>query len=435
VAAREPSRREGSKQISSKACFGWAKSVFLFMNLQSKKKETEMTHQSESNVVETVVQLLCESGLSQMAEAVRIMLNEAMRIERSCAIEAEPYQRNDNRRGYANGFKPKTLDTRLGKITFQVPQTRGVEFYPSALEKGVRSERALKLAVAEMYVQGVSTRKVTAVMQQLCGLDVSSTQVSRAAQLLDDELSAWRQRPIGEIPYLMLDARYEKVRHGGSVVSCAVLIAVGVNSEGLRTLLGVSVSLSEAEVHWRDFLASLQDRGLHGVKLIVSDDHAGLNAARQARFPSVPWQRCQFHLQQNAGHYVPRIEMRREVASTLRAIFDAPDRTEADRLLELASRKYEKSAPKLAEWLSVNVPDGLTVFAFPAEHRRRLRTSNVLERLNKEIKRRTRVATLFPNEGALLRLVSAILMEISEEWETQKIYLTMENSGSVKRNE
>jgi putative transposase len=297
------------------------------------------------------------------------------------------------------------------------------------------NDRALKLAVAEMYVQGVSTRKVTAVMQQLCGLDVSSTQVSRAAQLLDDELSAWRQRPIDEIPYLMLDARYEKVRHGGSVFSCAVLIAVGVNSEGLRTLLGVSVSLSEAEVYWRDFLASLQNRGLHGVKLIVSDDHAGLNAARQARFPSVPWQRCQFHLQQNAGHYVPRIEMRREVGSTLRSIFDAPDRTEADRLLELAIRKYEKSAPKLAEWLSANVPDGLTVFAFPAEHRRRLRTSNVLERLNKEIKRRTRVATLFPNKAALLRLVSAILMEISEDWETQKIYLTMENRGSVKRNE
>jgi len=392
-----------------------------------------MTHQPESSVVETVVQLLCESGLSQMAEAVRIMLNEAMRIERSRAIEAEPYQRTEQRRGYANGFKPKTLDTRLGKITFQVPQARGVEFYPSALEKGVRSERALKLAIAEMYVQGVSTRKVTEVMQQLCGLDVSSTQVSRAAQLLDDELCAWRQRPIGEIPYLMLDARYEKVRHGGSVVSCAVLIAVGVNSEGRRTLLGVSVSLSEAEVHWREFLASLQDRGLHGVKLIISDDHAGLNSARQARFPSVPWQRCQFHLQQNAGHYVPRIEMRREVASNLRSIFDAPDRTEADRLLELAIRKYEKSAPKLAEWLSANISEGLTVFAFPTMHRRRLRTSNVLERLNKEIKRRTRVATLFPNEASLLRLVSAVLMEISEEWETQKIYLTMENSGHITR--
>ena len=394
-----------------------------------------MAHQSESNVVDTVVQLLCESGLSQMAEAVRIMLNEAMRLERTQVIEAKPYQRTENRRGYANGFKPKTLDTRLGAITFQVPQTRNVEFYPSALEKGVRSERALKLAIAEMYVQGVSTRKVTEVMQQLCGLDVSSTQVSRATQLLDEELNAWRQRPIGEIPYLVLDARYEKVRHGGSVVSCAVLIAVGITPEGHRSLLGVSVSLSEAEVHWREFLGSLQDRGLHGVKLIVCDDHTGLKAARQARFSGVPWQRCQFHLQQNAGHYVPRVEMRSEVAADLRAIFDAPDRPEADRRLEMTIRKYEKSAPKLAAWLSGNVPEGLTVFALPAAHRRRLRTSNLLERLNKEIKRRTRVATLFPNEAALLRLVSAVLMEISEEWETEKIYLRMENSGLITQEE
>lgn len=392
-----------------------------------------MAHQSESTVVETVVQLLCESGLSQMAEAIRIMLNEAMRIERSRAIEAEPYQRTERRKGYANGYKPKTVATRLGAITVQVPQTRDVEFYPSALEKGVRSERALKLAIAEMYVQGVSTRKVTEVMQQLCGLDVSSAQVSRATQLLDEELKSWRQRSIGEIRYLVLDARYEKVRHGGSVVSCAVLIAVGITPEGHRSLLGVSVSLSEAEVHWRDFIASLQDRGMHGVLLIVSDNHAGLKAAREARFPGVPWQRCQFHLQQNAGHYVPRIDMRVQVASDLRVIFNSPDRTEANRHLQIAVKKYEKSAPKLAAWMSENVPEGLTIFAFPEAHRRRLRTSNMLERINKEIKRRTRVATLFPNEAALLRLVSAVLMEISEEWETEKIYLRMENSGLIKQ--
>jgi len=394
-----------------------------------------MAHQSESSVVETVVQLLCESGLAHMAEAVRIILNQAMRIERSQAIEAGPYQRTERRKGYANGYKPKTMNTRLGAITFEVPQTRGVEFYPSALEKGVRSERALKLAVAEMYVQGVSTRKVTEVMQQLCGLDVSSTQVSRATQLLDEELSAWRKRPIGEIPYLVLDARYEKVRHGGSVVSCAILIAVGITPEGHRSLLGVSVSLSEAEVHWREFLASLQERGLHGVRFIVSDNHAGLKAALQVRFSGIPCQRCQFHLQQNAGHYVPRIGMRSEVATALRSIFNALDRADADRRLELVVRKYQKSAPKLADWLSANVPDGLTVLSLPEAHRRRLRTSNMLERLNKEIKRRTRVATLFPNEASLLRLVSAVLMEISEEWETEKIYLRMESSASAIQGE
>jgi putative transposase len=394
-----------------------------------------MARQSESNVVETVVQLLCESGLSQMAEAVRIMLNEAMRLERSRAIEAEPYQRTELRRGYANGFKPKTVDTRLGAITFEVPQTRNVEFYPSALEKGIRSERALKLAIAEMYVQGVSTRKVTAVMQQLCGLDVSSAQVSRATQLLDEELKAWRQRPIGDTRYLILDARYEKIRHGGSVVSCAVLIAVGITPEGHRSLLGVSVLLSEAEVHWRDFIANLQDRGMHGIKLIVSDNHAGLKAAREARLPGVPWQRCQFHLQQNAGHYVPRIDMRTQVASDLRAIFNSPDRTEAERHLQIAVKKYDKTAPKLAAWMSENVPESFAIFEFPEAHRRRLRTSNMLERINKEIKRRTRVATLFPNEASLLRLISAVLMEISEEWETEKIYLRMENSGLITQQE
>lgn len=394
-----------------------------------------MAHQSECSAVDSVVQLLSESGLSHIAEAVRIILNEAMRIERSRVIQAAPYQRTDRRRGYANGFKPKTVNTRLGAITFDVPQTRDVDFYPSALEKGIRSERALKLAIAEMYVQGVSTRKVTEVMHQLCGLDVSSTQVSRATQLLDEELTAWRQRPIGNIQYLILDARYEKIRHGGSVVSCAVLIAVGITPEGRRSLLGVSVSLSEAEVHWRDFIASLQDRGMHGVVLVISDDHAGLKGAREARLPGVPWQRCQFHLQQNAGHYVPRVEMRPRVTSDLRAILNAPNRVEADRLLQLTVKKYEKTAPKLSVWMSENVPEGLTVFAFPEAHRRRLRTTNMLERINREIKRRTRVANLFPNEASLLRLVSAVLMEISEEWETEKLYLRMENSGPVTQEE
>ena len=210
-----------------------------------------MAHQADNSVIETVVQLLAENGLSHMADAMRLMLNEAMRIERSQVLEADPYQRTEKRRGYANGFKPKTLQTRVGELALQVPQVRGeVEFYPSALERGVRSERALKCAIAEMYVQGVSTRKVTAVMS---GLEVSSTQVSRASRLLDEELERWRKRPLGQVPYVFLDARYEKIRHGGAVVSCAVLMAFGVGESGQRTVLGVSVSLSEAEVHWRDF--------------------------------------------------------------------------------------------------------------------------------------------------------------------------------------
>ncbi len=385
-----------------------------------------MTHQEHPTVLDHVVELLAQHGFDGMADALRVLFNEAMKIERADALQAQPYERTENRRGYANGFKPKTVQTRLGKMTLDIPQVRGVAFYPQAIQRGERSERALKLAVAEMYVQGVSTRKVAAITQELCGHEVSSSQVSRAAELLDEELEQWRHRPLGEIPYLILDARYEKVRHGGSVVDCAVLLAVGITPEGKRSILGVSVSLSEAEVHWRAFLESLQNRRLHGVRLIVSDDHAGLKAARQARFAGVPWQRCQFHLQQNALHYVPKLALRSEVAADLRAVFDAPDGDNAARLLHQAVQKYHVSAPKLAEWMEANVPEALTVFRLPPSHRRRLRTSNLLERLNQAIKRRTRVATLFPNEASLLRLVSAVLIEVSEEWETGKVYLNIE---------
>jgi transposase-like protein len=373
-----------------------------------------------------VLELIAEQGLDGMADAYRILLNQAMKAERAGVLGAEPYQRSDLRKGYANGYKPKTIATRSGAITVQVPQARDIEFYPSALEKGMRSERALKLAVAEMYVQGVSTRKVQAIMQEMCGLDVSSSQVSRAAQLLDEELEKWRSRPLGTFCYLILDARYEKVRSGGSVVSCALLVAVGIGPDGKRSILGVSCKLSEAEVHWREFLASLQSRGLHGVQMIVSDDHAGLKAARQARFPSVPWQRCQFHLMQNAMQYVPKLDLRKEAAADIRTILDATDRPEAIRRKDQVVAKYEKTAPKLADWLESNVEESLSVLSLPEAHRKRLRTSNLLERINKEIKRRTRVATLFPNEASLLRLASAVLAEIDEEWQSAKVYLTME---------
>lgn len=387
-----------------------------------------MTHQTQTTDLHTLLELLVENGFDGMAEAVTILLNEAMKLERSEVLGAAPYERSEQRAGYANGYKPKTVATRFGKITLNVPQARGVQFYPSALERGERSERALKLALAEMYVQGVSTRKVAAITEELCGFEVSSSQVSRAAALLDEELEKWRNRKLGEIPFLLLDARYEKVRHGGCVVDCSLLMAVGITPQGTRSVLGASVSLSEAEVHWRSFLESLQDRGLHGVKLIVSDDHAGLGAARKARFNGVPWQRCQFHLQQNAGHYVPKVEMRKQVAEDLRSIFNAPDRVTAQERLKGVIAAYEQSAPDLANWMETNVPESLSIFDFPPTIRRRLRTTNLLERLSKELKRRTRVATLFPNPESLLRLASAVLMEISEDWETGRAYITLETT-------
>lgn len=386
-----------------------------------------MAHHDKSELLNTVLQLITEQGADGLAEGIRLLVNEAMLRERSQALNAQPHQRTEARTGYANGFKDKTLNLRLGPVTFDVPQVRGgLKFYPSALDKGVRSEKALKLALAEMYVQGVSTRKVSAIVEQLCGASVSSTQVSQCAAQLDAELESWRNRPLGFYPYVILDARYEKVRQGSVVLDCAVLIALGIGSNGKRTLLGTSVALSEAEVHWRNFLASLQKRGLHGVQLIVSDDHAGLGAARAAVFPSVPWQRCQFHLQQNAQAFVPRLDQRAPVAAAVRSVFNCPDRASAERRLKEIVAPYAPGAPKLAAWMEENLPQGFTVFSLPAAHQRRLRTTNALERVNMELKRRTRVAGLFPNEASLLRLVSALLAEYSDEWETGKVYLNME---------
>ena len=392
--------------------------------------KTQMTHPSHPELLNTVLQLLNEEGTGAFAEGLRLLVNEAMCQERSHALQARPYERTDARQGHANGFKSKTVATRLGPIQFQIPQVRGeLDFYPNALEKGLRSEQALKLALAEMYVQGVSTRKVSAIVEQLCGHTVSSTQVSQCAAALDASLDIWRNRPLGCFPYVYIDARYEKVRHGGRLLDCAVLIALGIGLDGKRSVLGVSVALSEAEVHWRSFLSALQKRGLHGVLLVISDDHAGLGAARRAVFPAVAWQRCQYHLQQNAQAYVPRLDQRAAVAQAIRSVFDCPDRASADARLKTVVAAHADSAPKLAAWMEENLPQGLAVFAFPAPHQRRLRTSNPIERCNRELKRRTRVAGMFPNEASLLRLVSALLAETSEEWETGKIYLNLENTS------
>jgi len=381
-----------------------------------------MTHQENYNLSSSTIEDLNRYGLEAVPELVRVLLNSVMQAERSKYIQAEEYERTEERKGHANGYKPKTVKTRIGEITFAVPQVREGGFYPSALEKGVRSERALVIALAEMYVQGVSTRKVKAITEELCGFEISATQVSRAAAQLDGVLQEWRERPLGEIRYLFVDALYEKVREAGQVRDAAVLVASGITPEGERQVLGVSVSLSEHETHWRTFLKNLKGRGMYGVKLVTSDDHEGLGAARRAVLGSVPWQRCQFHLQQNAGAYVPKQSMRMEVAADIRALFNAPDRKTADQYLEASIQKYALAAPRLSAWMEENLAEGFTVFDFPLEHRRSIRTTNSLERINKEIRRRTKVIGVFPNENSCLRLISARLMEISEEWQIGKRY-------------
>jgi transposase-like protein len=386
-----------------------------------------MIYKNDCTLPTEYLEQLTEQGLDSLPEMIRVMVNEAMRIERENYLGAKPYERSEERQGHANGYKPKTIKTRVGEVTFDIPQVREGGFYPHALEKGIRSERALLLTLAEMYVQGVSTRKVSAITERLCGTQISASQVSRACKQLDDELEAWRTRPLGEVPYLYLDARYEKVRQAGNVQDAAILMACGVKRDGRRSILGISVSLSEAEAHWRAFLEGLVKRGLCGMQLIVSDNHKGLEAARKAVFTGVPWQRCQFHLQQNAQSYVPKVGMRKEVAEDIRVIFNAPGRELADAFLKKAVEKYAVLAPKLADWMEVNLPEGFTVFSFPKTHQRRLRTSNQLERLSQEIKRRTRVVRVFPNEPSCLRLISAILMEVGEEWEYGRLYLDLDS--------
>jgi transposase-like protein len=388
-----------------------------------------MAHRVEHHPLDAAFAALLANGLDGAGEALRILVNEASKIERNHFLNARPHERTAERTDYANGFKPKTVMTRVGELTFDVPQVRGGGFYPSALEKGTRTEQALNIALAEMYVQGVSTRKVTDILVKLLGpeVSISSTQVSRAAEQLDTGLAAWRERPLDETPYLFLDARYERVREAGRLVDCAVLVATGITKDGHRRVLGVSVALSEAEVHWRAFLDSLIRRGLKGVKLIVSDAHAGLNAARRATLPSVPWQRCQFHLQQNAQAYVTRLDQRKPVAQRIRAIFNAPDRVEAERLMKQTIEFWAIDAPKLAQWAEENLPEGFAAFDVPLGQRIRLRTTNGLERINREIKRRTRVASIFPNTASCLRLVSALLAECDEDWMTGKIYLNLKD--------
>ena len=275
-----------------------------------------------------------------------------------------------------------------------------------------------------MYVQGVSTRRVTKVMEQLCGFEVSSGQVSNLNKQLDEEFEKWRNRPLPDIRYLIVDATYYKVRIDGTVRDCATLIATGVRRDnGKRMILGVSCALSEAEVHWRDFLTSLKERGVGIPDMITSDAHTGLRAALKASFNASPWQRCQFHLQKNAQEHVTKQHLKAKVASDIRIIFNAESLAHARQRLEEFVAKYRESQPKLAAWAEDNIPEGFTVFALPEAHRRRMRTSNSCETLNNQIKRRTRVVGLFPSEESLQRLVTAVLIEISEAWETGKIYL------------
>lgn len=382
-----------------------------------------ISNKTNQYMIQEVLEEFATHGISELKKSLERLFNQLMLAERESFVEAGPHERTEQRKGYCNGFKNKKLLTRSGELELNIPQVREGGFYPSCLNKGEKVEQALKLALAEAYVQGVSTRKMKLLTEELCGKELSSTQVSRFAKLLDEEVEQFKGRLLGEYEYVYLDAQYEKVRYEGSVRSLAVLKAIGINKEGFREILGVSCSLSEAEVHWRAFLENLIKRGMRGLKLVISDDHAGLKAALRATLPSIRWQRCLFHLAQNASSYAPSASMRGDLCQAVKEIYQATDMEEAKSRLKRTVEKYKEKAERFCDWLEEHFIEGLAFFQSPKEHWKKIRTVNVVERLNQEQKRRTRVARLFPSVESCERLVVTIAMRIHEEWATSKRYL------------
>ncbi len=359
---------------------------------------------------------------------VQRVVQEVLEPEMTEHIGAAPYERSVTRAGHRNGHKPRTLRTRVGTLNLLVPQDREGTFSTRLFARYQRNEKALCLALMEMYVEGVSTRKVKEITEELCGTSFSKSLVSSLAGRLDAELEAWRNRRLeaDAYPYLFVDARYEKARVDGRVVSQGVLVVSAVRApDGLREILAVEVADTESEATYQELFRSLKGRGLGGVELVVSDEHAGLKAAISRHFQGASWQRCQVHYARNLLGMVG-FAKRKDLAADLRAIFAATSRETALGTASSVAEKWrEKGSPKVGEHLEEHVEECLSCLAFPESHRRRIRTTNGLERLNQEIKRRTRVVRIFPNPQACLRLVTALCVEQSEEWVTGRRYLDM----------
>ncbi len=372
-----------------------------------------------------------------LKEIVERVIQELLEAEMTEHIGAAPYERSEKRTGQRNGYKPRTLRTRVGTLNLLVPQDREGTFSTRLFARYQRNEKALCLALMEMYVEGVSTRKVTEVTEALCGTSFSKSLISQLAGRLDAELEGWRSRPLGAkaYPYVFVDARYEKARVDHRVISQGVLIVSAVRDDGYREILGVEVADTESEATYQQLFRSLKSRGLKGVELVVSDDHEGIKAAVCRHFQGASHQRCQVHYTRNLLGMVGHAK-RKELASDLRAIFAAPERDQAMGIASSVAEKWrEKGSEKVACHLEEHVEECLSCLAFPESHRRRIRTTNGLERLNQEIKRRTRVVRIFPNRASCLRLVSALAIEQSEEWLTGRRYLDMQELEEYRREE
>lgn len=386
-----------------------------------------MTRTRESHAIAGWMQAVLESDEDLLAEVLRLGVQSLMEAERDAYVSADPFERSGERKTQRNGYQARQLRTRVGVLDLKVPKTRDGAFYPSILERYQRSEAALVTSLAECYVQGVSTRKVSRICEELFGEGLSHETVSRYVVELDEELEPWRQRALGgEFPYVLVDARYEKARVDHRIVDVAVLVAIGVSSEGQRHVLGVDVAHGETTASWSAFLGGLKERGLTGVELITSDAHAGLAEARRTHFPGVPWQRCQRHFLMNALEKAPKA-LEDELHRRLRRIWD--DSTSYDEAREALCglvAELESRHPELAEWLEADGEDTLSCFHFPASHRKRIRTTNGNERVNQELLRRSRVVRIFPNPRSCLRLGTALLKEWHEDWITGRRYLRME---------
>ena len=367
-----------------------------------------------------------QSDRELIKELLRQSVQEVLEAEMSQLLGADRHERTEGRTGYRSGSYRRTLISRVGKLELRVPQDRAGRFSTEVFERYQRSEKALMTALAEMYVKGVSTRKVKAITEELCGHEFSASTVSQLNKRLDEQLKRFARRPLEvEYPYLILDARYEKVREQGVVRSRAVLVGLGIDWEGRRQVIGVELANRESTNSWKDFLMELKKRGLRGVRLAVSDDHAGLRKAIAQVLPEALWQRCYVHFLRNAVDYLPR-KAGDDCLVELRWLYDRRNVQEARQDLGTWLGKWDKKYGKLCRWVEENIEETFTFYRLPREHHKHLKSTNMLERLNQEIKRRTHVIRIFPNEASCWRLVVALATEIHEDWIEAHRYLNME---------
>jgi putative transposase len=362
------------------------------------------------------------------------VLNQVLDSQCTDQLKAKPFERSTERQGYRNGYRTRTLYTRVGPLTLQVPQTRDGQFSTEIFKRYQRSEQALILSLMEMYLQGVSTRKVTKITERLCGASFSKSMVSQLCTNLDAVVSAWRNRPLidKKYPFLIVDALVIDVRRDDAIRSTATLIAYGINESGEREPLDLLIADSETESSWDELFKRLKGRGLKTVDLIVSDAHTGLIGAIKKNFQGAQWQRCQVHFMRNILGNTPR-HMRGEIADRLKLIFTAEDQNIARKLADDVISDYEAKVPKAMDTLEAGLDHALTILTVPKPYRKRLRTTNLAERMNEEIRRRQRVIRIFPNEDSALRLIGALLNEFYEQWQEGIRYFDMTEYWDFRR--